>query len=404
MEAFWDDIGKRLGTEYPDAMPLHFVLTLDNVESPQEGVWNIGRWGGEPILKLPFARADAGEIDGLVFSRDRCSDDALFRHLVRAGVWAFQDPNLEDHHRWLRLARVAALPLRFRRRRFLPQERGAGPHFTFGAQSDTEHFALPCADLHWDGRSWTGVVARDTWKGDGGAVMDAFWEIVGQRFGEEGAPKETLHCLLTADKQEDPQEVIWEIIRSGGGVVCRMPLRREHAGVGEIAGSPCMAPEVAARFMRLSEAGSWSLQDRRVDSMRWTRLARAANLQLSFKLRRLRRDSKSMSRLLTFGAQADPANYAIPCADLHWEGGSWVGDATASTWRGNGEEVMGAFWESIEPNPGDVGADDLPLQCVFEVDDDADPQQVVWKILRVDGDVVVQMTLRRHGLRAAGQM
>ena len=57
---------------------------------------------------------------------------------------------------------------------------------------------------------------------------------------------------------------------------------------------------------------------------------------------------------------------------------------------------MDALREDIEQRLGEDRARNVPLECVFTVDDGEDPRAVTWQIVRSGGEDVFSMSLKHE--------
>jgi len=202
---------------------------------------------------------------------------------------------------------------------------------TFGAQANKRNYAIPCVDLRWDGTSWVGTANGYGWAGGGGDVMGALRLDIDQTLGYD-AYNASLQCRLTVDDAEDPHEVLWPIVKTDGRAVVNIRL----APGGEAFGRSPVKSVSAAGFENLVQTGAWSFSDPSIHSdLRWIVLAGKARLALGFQTRRFRKNGRHTPRRYTFGEHANKAHYATPCADLRWDGRSWVGNVIFEVWGGS---------------------------------------------------------------------
>mmetsp|Transcript_57571 Transcript_57571/g.166603 ORF Transcript_57571/g.166603 Transcript_57571/m.166603 type:complete len:1100 (-) Transcript_57571:39-3338(-) len=396
VDAFWKDLEQRVSDEDDGVMALLCLLIPDKAEDPRRVVWQITRLSGEAVFSVTFRRVDPSS---------SCRDDPpwvsetvpSFGLLARAGFWSPSDPTAVRRQLLFTSLRIAPLLFRFRKRRFRQDGRLTGIRFTFGMQPNNLNYALPCADLRWDGRSWTGSVTREAWRGDGDMMMDALWTDIEELMGEEASGDLSLQCVLTLDDVEGPNEVVWEIVCVGGGALLRLPLRRVLSkDVGNSADLAAGAFDASEHLERFGVPGVWTpLHPSAHEEHPWLEVARRLDLPFSFRVRHFQRDGNVLGRFLTFGAQSNRANYALPCNDLRWDGQSWSGSVTNEFWRSDGGAVMIAFWDDIKQRLGNDALGNASLQCVLAVDDVREPEEVVWQVGRPGEPAIFDLIFRR---------
>ena len=89
-------------------------------------------------------------------------------------------------------------------------------------------------------------------------MMGAFWEDIEQRSKQERHGDMSLQRVMRIDDMNDPHEVTWQIVRSGGEAVMSMRLRRAKSTSSEVLDRP------------------WRNSDRLLGASKWSRLAHGA--------------------------------------------------------------------------------------------------------------------------------
>ena len=81
------------------------------------------------------------------------------------------------------------------------------------------------------GHPWTGAASMHASRGHGLGLMNALWADIDQRLGDEGFRNGLLRCVLTVDDIENPQELVWQIVRLEGEAAISITLKAQVFGV-----------------------------------------------------------------------------------------------------------------------------------------------------------------------------
>mmetsp|Transcript_7857 Transcript_7857/g.22582 ORF Transcript_7857/g.22582 Transcript_7857/m.22582 type:complete len:489 (+) Transcript_7857:2-1468(+) len=394
-------VKRRIGEDVaPAELSLSCTLTPDDPAEPRELVWQVlAARGGRAIIELvlqPCAGLDSDKVEAVALSRRSMRPEQ-----VLSGPYIPLEPTEGEWHPWLGFMADKGMTLYLARRRLGVGASGRRS-LVFGAQADADNYAFPCVDMEREGFTWTGKVSRGAWKGTGGTVMAFLWEDFDRLLGGV-ADDDGLRCVLELNAAGGEWEATWSVDGTDGRAISiRLRTEVDDTHVSIVDGV-VSSDDLSGAFACLRSLGPWQPSTVRAWARHpWLAIASTLNFTLNFRRQHVGKLVAGAPTLYTFGASADEANFALPCADLVWDGRSWSGEARRELAIGTGVKVMASFWEDLHQRLDAKESDVAPLVCIFTADDAEDPQQVIWQVVNARGRALMSLPLRRSAPRERG--